>query len=75
MASSERDNAVRQRMLWRDSSKTGYLFSQNDYIAPEEREGYKTRWGLNEERAGKLVAEIGALMGKGLAEDGRFTRS
>ena len=49
-------------------------FSQNDYIAPEEREGYKTRWGLNEERAGKLVAEIGALMGKGLAEDGRFTR-
>ena len=26
MASSERDNAVRQRMLWRDSSKTGYLF-------------------------------------------------
>lgn len=49
-------------------------FFQNDYIAPEEREGYKTRWGLNEERAGKLVTDVGALMGKGLAEDGRFTR-
>ncbi len=37
-------------------------------MASSERESYKIRWGLNEERAGKLVADIGALIGKGLAD-------
>lgn len=49
-------------------------FFQNDYIAPEEREDYRTRWGLSEAGAGRLASDIGALIGKGLAEDGRFSK-
>lgn len=49
-------------------------FFQNDYITPEERKDYRNRWGLGEAGAGRLAADIGAFIGKGLAEDGRFTR-
>ena len=54
--------------------KLDICFFKNYYISSEVRENYKKRWELSEERAGKLVADIGALFGKRLDADSRFTR-
>lgn len=49
-------------------------FFQNDYIGQEERDAYRKRWGFSDEKNLELEKEIGVLLKKGLAEDGRFQR-
>ncbi len=49
-------------------------YFQNDYIPQKERDLYKAVWELDEEKSARLIRDIHRLLGKELANDGRFAR-
>ncbi len=53
--------------------KLDTCFFQNSYVSEEERNAYKRRWNLEDEKAGDFIRETGALLGSRLACDGRFS--